>query len=427
MPKGGQRRLPPLRLPWRGAYHLLDVRIPVCVSNLDTPADAEGCVRADMTVSHDGWIGEVVPAGALKLRHSLVQGQGRQVWPVFADMHVHLDKTATWDRAPNQDGSFSGALVASREARKDPWSRDDVFARMDAAVSEAYASGTAAIRTHIDSSPRRADASWAAFAQLKSKWRGKVAVQGVVLFDAEAMMSRDGERLANLAAERGAAFGPVIYPSKDLDAQIARSFSLAERRALPLDFHVDETGGVVAHGLDRIAEMAQARGFRGSIVCGHACSLTLHDDAQAQATIRKLAAARIGVVSLPATNLYLQGRKAGVTPAWRGVTRLHELRSGGVTVAVAGDNRQDAFYPFGDYDMLDVFRDAVRIAHLDMPMAGWVDAVSANPAKLMDCAAPFRIEVGARADLIAFPVRTAVEVFARRGAGRQIVRNGRAV
>jgi cytosine deaminase len=140
-----------------------------------------------------------------------------------------------------------------------------------------------------------------------------------------------------------------------------------------------------------------------------------------------LAAANIGIVSLPATNLYLQSRKPGVTPAWRGVTRLHELRNGGVTVAVAGDNRQDAFYPFGDYDMLDVFRDAVRIAHLDMPMAGWVDAVSANPAKLMGCAGSFRIEEGARAEFIAFPVRTAVEVFARRGIGRQIVRNGRSI
>lgn len=103
---------------------------------------------------------------------------------------------------------------------------------------------------------------------------------------------------------------------------------------------------------------------------------------------------------------------------------MHELRAEGVVVAVAGDNRRDAFYPFGDYDMVDVFRDAVRIAHLDVPMAGWVDAVSANPATLMGLSEHCRIAPGARADFIAFPASTAARVLALRGAGRQVVRNG---
>jgi cytosine deaminase len=395
------------------------------VAAIDAAEDHEGCVRLDLTMSWDGRIDELAPAGTLKLTQNLVQGQGRQLWPVFADMHVHLDKTATWDRAPNRDGSFSGALTASREARKRPWTTADVFSRMDAAVAEAYQRGTAAIRTHIDSSPRRAEGSWSAFARLRDKWLGKVSLQGVVLFDGDALTSRDGERLANLAAERSAALGPVMYPSADLETQIARSFELAERRNLQLDFHVDETGGAIAHGLDRIADMALSRNFKGRIVCGHACSLSLHDDQQAAATIRKLAKANIGVVSLPATNLYLQARRPGMTPSWRGVTRLHELRAGGVAVAVAGDNRQDAFYPFGDYDMVDVFRDAVRIAHLDMPMSGWVDAVTSNPARLMGLEKACALAAGNPACFVAFPVRTAAEVLAWRGDGRQIVRNGR--
>lgn len=425
MAHGGQRRIPPLRLPWRGAYHLLDIRVPARTARSTALPDAEGCVRLDITVAPDGIVEELAEQGALKLRHNLVQGQGRQVWPAFADLHAHLDKTATWDRAPNKDGTFDGAIDASREARKLPWGVSDVLARMDAAAAEAFATGTAAIRTHIDSAPQRANTSWAAFAQLKSKWSGRLALQGVVLFDGAAMMSRDGDRLADLAASNDAALGPVIYPAPDLDAKIARSFELAERRRLDLDFHVDETGGEIAHGLDRIAGFASSRGFNGRIVCGHACSLSLHDEAKAAATIQKLAAAKIGVVSLPATNLYLQARRPGLTPSWRGVTRLHELRAGGVTVAVAGDNRQDAFYPFGDYDMLDVFRDAVRIAHLDMPMAGWVDSVSTSPADLMGLDGDCRLATGAPASFVAFPYQSAAEVLARRGAGRQILRKGR--
>jgi cytosine deaminase len=296
---------------------------------------------------------------------------------------------------------------------------------MDEAAVEAHIMGTAAIRTHIDSSSQRSPVSWSAFTKLTRRWQDRMTIQGVVLFGAQDMLGQPGEKLADLAAAHRAALGPVIYPSSGLETEIARAFDLAERRGLDLDFHVDETGGANAHGLDRIAAMAIARGFSGRIVCGHACSLSLHDDASARATIAKLQTAKIGVVTLPATNLYLQARRPGATPVWRGVTRMHELRAGGVDVAIAGDNRRDAFYPFGDYDMLDVFRDAVRIAHLDMPMAGWVDAVSSIPAKMMGLPSQGLLAPGAPADLVLFPVRTAAEVFATRGFGRQVLRMGR--
>ena len=34
---------------------------------------------------------------------------------------------------------------------------------------------------------------------------------------------------------------------------------------------------------------------------------------------------------------------------------LHELRQGGVPVAIASDNVRDQFYAYGDLDMLEVF------------------------------------------------------------------------
>jgi cytosine deaminase len=406
---------------------LLNIRVPACVTSVDAASDHEGCVRVDMTIGRDGLIEEIGWPGTLRLTATLVQGHGRQVWPGFVDVHAHLDKTATWDRAPNEDGSFDGAVAASRAARRQPWSEADVFARMDEATAEAYQMGTTAIRTHIDSTPERQPISWSALGKLAARWRGRMTIQGVVLFGGSNVLGASGDTLANLAATHRAAFGPVIYPSPSMGAEIARAFELAERRGLDLDFHVDETGGADAYGLDRIAALALERKFHGRIVCGHACSLSLHEEVAAQATIAKLSAAKIGVVTLPATNLYLQARKKGTTPIWRGVTRLHELRAGAVDVAIAGDNRRDAFYPFGDYDMLDVFRDAVRIAHLDMPMTGWNDAVSKIPARMIGLEGHGIFVPGSPADLVAFPVTTAAEVFATRGASRQVIRNGRPI
>lgn len=67
--------------------------------------------------------------------------------------------------------------------------------------------------------------------------------------------------------------------------------------------------------------------------------------------------------------MYLQDRQPGRTPRWRGVMPVQELRAAGVAVAVAGDNYRDPFYAYGDHDMLDTWRQAVRILHLDHPYA----------------------------------------------------------
>src|SRR5207248_2671746 len=82
-----------------------------------------------------------------------------------------------------------------------------------------------------------------------------------------------------------------------------------------------------------------------------------------------VAEAGIAIVSLPMCNLFLQDRTPGRTPRWRGVALLHEIRARGIRVAIASDNCRDPFYGYGDHDMLEVFREAVRIAHLDRLIA----------------------------------------------------------
>ena len=86
-------------------------------------------------------------------------------------------------------------------------------------------------------------------------------------------------------------------------------------------------------------------------------------------------------------NMFLQDRHAGRTPRWRGVTALHELKAAGVETMIASDNTRDPFYAYGDLDMLEVWREGVRILHLDYPFADWADAVSAAPARAMGVAA----------------------------------------
>src|SRR5215469_12586191 len=116
------------------------------------------------------------------------------------------------------------------------------------------------------------------------------------------------------------------------------------------------------------------------VQCGHCCSLGLQSEESAAETIRLCAEAGIAIVALPMCNLYLQGRNPGRTPRWRGITLVHELRAAGVPVSFASDNCRDPFHAYGDYDMIEVYREAVRIAHLDHPFGEWPRSVGPTPA-----------------------------------------------
>ncbi len=124
-------------------------------------------------------------------------------------------------------------------------------------------------------------------------------------------------------------------------------------------------------------------------------------------------------------NMYLQDRRPGRTPRWRGVAPLHELKAAGVPVAVASDNTRDPFYAYGDLDMLEVLREATRILHLDHPGRDWPRAVTATPADVMGLDRHGRIEAGDAADLVLLRARSLTELLARPQADRTVLVAGR--
>ena len=153
----------------------------------------------------------------------------------------------------------------------------------------------------------------------------------------------------------------------------------------------------------------------------------MQPDDEAKETLARVAEAGIAVVSLPMCNMYLQDRVAGRTPRWRGITLLHEFTERGVPVAVASDNTRDPFYAYGDLDMVEVFREAVRIAHFDHPFGTWPATVARGAAEIIGRPDRGVIAVGGPADLVLFRARTFTELLARPQADRTVLRAGRPI
>jgi cytosine deaminase len=159
-------------------------------------------------------------------------------------------------------------------------------------------------------------------------------------------------------------------------------------------------------------------------VCGHCCSLAMQSPSDVDRTLDLVAEAEIAIVTLPTVNMYLQDRTAGRTPRWRGVTVVHEMLKRGIRVAAAGDNCRDSFYAYGDHDVLDTFRQGVRILHLDHPVGGAPAMVAAVPAAIGNFARHGRLAAGAPARFIVFNARTINEIISRPHSDRVVFDRG---
>lgn len=415
-------------IPTGATYQLANARLHRSVTpELAGPFDGDGFALADIFVS-DGRIASIGMASGPTTTEA-TDLAGRIVLPCFVDCHTHIDKGHIWARQPNPDGTFLGALNTVGADRRASWSAEDVARRADFALRCAYAHGTKALRTHLDSPAPQDAISWPVFERLRDQWQGRITLQAACLVGIEETRDQDWfSNLASRVAKARGVLGAVTYMVPDLEPLLDRIFVLAAQHGLDIDFHADETDDVSAVSLRKIADAALRHRFQGKILVGHCCSLARQPDADVLDTLDAVARAGISVVSLPMCNLYLQDRRnAGTTPRWRGVTLLHEMKARGIAVAVASDNTRDPFYAYGDLDMLEVYRMATRILHFDHPVADWPRTVTATPATIMGLEGSGVLATGGPADFVVFRGRSWTELLSRPESNRIVVRDGAAI
>nr|WP_306269126.1 cytosine deaminase [Pararhizobium sp. IMCC3301] len=412
------------RVPAALVAHLSRSQLPKAVF----PPD-DDLVCADFLIE-EGQLAAIGAPGAFDGEVALLNLDDAIVLPAFTELHTHLDKGHIWPRQANPDGSFGGALDGVSADRTAHWSAEDVRARMEFSLRCAYAHGTRSIRTHLDSIAPQHQISWPIFAELRSQWQGRIALQAVSLVGIDGLADDAVRRdLLNLVLASGGIAGAVTYMVPELEATLDKMIREAIDAGIDIDFHVDETLDPAARSLAIIAERAIALGYEGKITCGHCCSLSRQTPDEVDRTLDLVARANITVVSLPLCNLYLQDRgQAGAaprTPRFRGVTLLHEMKARGIPVAVSSDNTRDPFYAYGDLDALEVYREATRIAHLDHPVGEWIKTITETPAAAMRLEGGFSI--GGAADMVLVRARSFNELLSRPQTDRVVLRSGAAI
>lgn len=356
-----------------------------------------------------------------------VEDLGEQLLlPSLREHHAHLDKVLTADAIANRTGDLMGAIEAWIGAEKRGLlNPEEMQIRAESALERMLYSGVTSVRTHVNIGENDPEfRNLRAVRAARERFHGLVDIELVALVQSP-LAGTDGRanrRALDTAIELGI---DLIGGCPHLEAQpremISHVLDLAEEANLDIDLHVDESLDPEMLTIEMLAEEAVSRGIHRKITASHCVSLSVQTKERQESIASLLREARIGVVGLPQTNLFLQGWDHPQSMP-RGIAPVKVLSEHGVSVAAGGDNVQDPFNPMGRFDPLETAALLVVASHMDPSEA--LRAVSTDSRLLED---PLRDLIGAPADFLAIDATNIREALASASASRRTVKGGRVV
>ena len=363
-------------------------------------------------------VGDVAPASGAAAGDDDLDLSGYLLLTAPAEPHAHLDKALSWDVIRPPLGDLHSAIDAWR-AHAATMTVDEIADRARAAALELLANGTTAVRSHVDVLSGAEPARGAeALVRVRAELAGLLDLELVAL---AGPLATESEIEAVLDAGVDLV-GGAPHLADDPEADVARLVAIAERRGLGLDLHTDESldGPLTIEAFARAVREWPADRIR---TAGHCVRLgTLAPD-DLRRVVAAVADADLGIVTLPITNLYLQGWEHPVSTP-RGLTAIHALRDAGVRIGAGADNVRDPFNPIGRSDALETAALLVTAGHLSPADAYALVSDGARDVMGLPDAGP---RAGARADLLAVRGTSIGEVVATASADRVVLHRGRLV
>ena len=369
----------------------------------------------DVTIAGDR-VTRVDPASGGPLLAGEIDLSGYLLLPASADPHAHLDKALSWDTIRPPAGDLRTAITAWRSYIATIDSAE-ISERASRAVQEYLANGTTAIRTHADV-PAEGDPVRAvrALAEVRERFAGSVHIEIVALAGPDTSDAR-----VEAALDAGADLvGGAPHPADDERADLSRLLDIAERWGCGVDLHIDED---LRRG-DTLLEYARRTRDWGVVrSAGHCVRLSTLPASSFARVAGAVAAAGIGVIANPMTNLWLQGWEEPIAMP-RGIAPLGRLRRAGVLTAAGGDNLRDPFNPLGRADAFETAMLLVVAGHLPIDDAWRAVSDDARAVMALPEAGP---RAGAIADMLAVRAASLPEAVAAAPADRIVFSRGRMV
>jgi len=382
--------------------------------------DGEATVHVAIAGGRIASIGSEAPAA-----REVIEVDGRLVTPGLVEAHIHLDKALLHDRISATAGTAAEAIRLTGAAKRH-FTVDDIRARARRVLDMAVANGTTAMRSHVEVDPILELSALEAILPLKAEYAPAIDLQ-ICAFAQEGILKAPGtEGLLRRALTRGADLvGGCPYNDTDAVEHIGIVFALAQAFDVDVDFHIDFFDEPEHLHVRDVIEATVGAGWQGRVSVGHLTELAALPLPDQEGIIADLVAARIGVIALPTTDLYLMGRGDDVNVR-RGITPIRKLLDAGVAVALATNNVRNPFTPVGTADLADLPFLATVAAHMGTAreMRMLLETITVHPARMLRLP-DYGLAPGCRANLVVWDCETPEDAVATPPPRILTVKDGR--
>jgi cytosine/creatinine deaminase len=366
-------------------------------------------------------IGTGKPAGG-----ELIDAEDNLVTESFVDAHLHLCKVYTLDMvgedalsqytSAGMTGAASAISIAARV--KDDYAEDWIYENARRAVLAGISNGVTHLQAFADTDTRARLEAVKALLRVREDFRGVLKMR-VVAFPQDGVVRDPGAAdFVRAAVSMGAdVVGGIPWiedSSEHAQEHIDAMLDIAQEFDRPVAMLVDDSGDASLRTTEQLASTALERGFIDRVTCCHARALSAYPDDLFLRLVEVLRRAQISFVTDPHTGSLC--------------TRAMELDGLGLPVALGQDDIADAYYPFGQHNMLEV---AFLAAHIlgentTGSMDRLFDMITTRAADVLRFRS-HRLEEGARANVVVLDGSDLREVFTRHRPPLFVITGGRLI
>lgn len=356
----------------------------------------------------------------------VIEANGALVTESFVNAHLHLDKVYTLDRVGQEalaqytGGDMGGAMTSIELASvvKREYDESWLAPNIRRAVEAAAVNGVRHVLAFADVDTTAGLRGITPVLAAREDFRGTVDLH-VVAFPQDGLLRDPGaEQLVHDAVDMGAdvvgGIPWIEFSEADAHEHVRRMCALAAERNLRVAMLVDDAGDPTLRTTEMLAAELIRTKLTGRGVANHSRALSQYAEPSLRRVIGLARQADLAFVSDPHT----------------GPLHLPVLRflDAGIPVALGQDDIEDAYYPFGRHNMLEV---AFLAAHalsavMDTALDQLYDAITTTAARVIGVSG-HELAPGGNADLVVLDGTTVREVLARHSPPRYVIHGGRVV
>lgn len=352
-----------------------------------------------------------------------IDAKGMLVTESFVNGHLHLDKVYTLDRAGQKaieeynNGGMSNALssIASAAEFKSEYDEKCIIKNVRKALDLAVKFGNTHIRAFADVDTKAKLEGVKALLKAKEEYKDKVTLE-VVAFPQDGVAREQGayelvEEALKIGADVVGGIPWIEFTREDEQDHVDKMCELAKKYNKDISMLCDDVGDAEERTFEMLIKKVIDMGWFGRATGQHCRAMMLYPENQFRKLCALLKRAKMGVISDPQT---------GPLHA-----RVQDLIKEGIPVGLGQDDINDAYYTFGQNNMLEV---AFLGAHLlrmvsDKDIELLYDMVTTMAAKVLNMKG-HEMVTGGNADLVVLNCKDVKQAIWYHEEPVHVIKNG---